>query len=37
MRNFENYIFAIILVACLWSCGHTGKVRPILDRGSLTL
>ncbi len=37
MRNFENYIFAIILVACLWSCGHTGKVRPILDRAEMCM
>lgn len=37
MRNFENYIFAIILMACLWSCGHTSKVRPILDRAEMCM
>lgn len=37
MRNFENYIFAIILAICLWSCGHTSKVRPILDRAEMCM
>ena len=37
MRNFENYLFAIILAACLWSCGHIGTVRPILDKAEMYL
>ncbi len=35
MRNFENYIFCIILALCLWSCGYTSTVRPILDRAEM--
>ncbi len=37
MRNFENYIFAIILAVCLWSCGHNSSVRPILDRAEMSM
>ncbi len=37
MRNFENYIFGIILAICLWSCGHTSTVRPILDRAEMCM
>lgn len=37
MRNLENYIFGLILALCLWSCGHTSSVRPILDRAELYL
>ena len=37
MRNFENYIFAIILTVCLWSCGHTSTVRPILDQAEMCM
>ena len=32
MRHFENFLFAFILGLCLWSCGRTGNVRPVLDR-----
>ena len=32
MRHFENLLFAFILALCLWSCGRTGNVRPVLDR-----
>lgn len=31
MRNFEKFIFTIILTVCLWSCGQTSKVWHILD------
>lgn len=24
-------------MACLWSCGHTSKVRPILDRAEMCM
>lgn len=32
MRHFETLLFALILTACLWSCGRTNDVRPVLDR-----
>lgn len=37
MRNFENYIFGIVLSLCLWSCGHTSSVYPLLDRAEICL
>ena len=37
MRYFENCIFAVLLAACLWSCGFSGKVRPILDKAEMCL
>ncbi len=36
MRYFENCIFVVLLAACLWSCGFSGKVRPILDKARKT-
>lgn len=37
MRNFENYIFGIVLSLCLWSCGHTSSVYPLLDKAEMCL
>lgn len=37
MRNFGNYIFVIIMSLCLWNCGYTSKVRPILDKAEMYL
>lgn len=37
MRNFENYIFIIILSLCVWNCGHTSSVRPLLDRAEMCM
>ena len=35
MRFFENFLFGVILAACLWSCGHAGSARPVLDRAEM--
>jgi len=37
MRHFENFIFALVLALCLWSCGRTSSVRPVLDRAEMCL
>ena len=37
MRFFENFLFGVILAACLWSCGHVNSARTILDRAEMSL
>ena len=37
MRNFENYIFGIILALCLCSCFHTSNVGKVLDQAEMYL
>ena len=37
MKRIENYIFGIILVLCLWSCGHTSSAYLLLDRAEMNL
>jgi len=37
MRNFENYIFGLILAFCLCSCFHTSNVGKVLDRAEMYL
>ena len=37
MRNFENYIFGLILAFCLCSCFHTSNVGKVLDQAEMYL
>ena len=37
MRNFENYIFGLILAFCLCSCFHTSSVGKVLDQAEMYL
>ncbi len=37
MKRIENYIFGIILVLCLWSCGHTSSAYLLLERAEMNL